>query len=113
VASRPIPPEGATSNLGEMGPEATPPPVQASSRETLSQPSPPQPFPGQLAPDTKGHCPGPKQTPINGGCWVEYSSKDAEECEKNGLVFIKDRCYGPVMGSRSKPPPASAPSDFR
>jgi eukaryotic-like serine/threonine-protein kinase len=113
VASRSSLQEGATANLGEAGPEATPPPVQASSREKLSQSPPPRPFPGQLAPDTKGHCPGPKQTPINGGCWVEHPTKDAEECEKNGLVFIKDRCYAPAMGSRSKPPPTSAPPDFR
>ena len=113
VASRPSSPEGATANLGETGAEATPPPVLATSRETLSQPPPPQPFPGQLTPDTKGHCPGLKQTPINGGCWVEYPAKDAEECEKIGMLFIKDRCYAPVMVSRSKPPPTSAPPDFR
>jgi serine/threonine protein kinase len=65
-------------------------------------------------PNAKGRCPGPKQIPLNGGCWVEVvPSKDAEECEKNGLVFIKERCYAPAMGSRRKPPPTSAPPDFR
>jgi serine/threonine protein kinase len=102
------------TNLGETAPQTTPPPEQASSQpKTISQEPPPEPFPGQLTPDAKGRCPGPKQISLNGGCWGEYPTKDAEECEKNGWVFMKDHCYAPVMGSRRKPPPTSAPPDSR
>jgi len=114
VASPPGQPEGSAANLGEKAQEATPPPAQdASQPKTISQEPPPEPFPGQLTPNAKGRCPDPKQIPLNGGCWGEASTKDAEECEKNGWVFIKERCYAPVMGSRRKPPPTSAPPDFR
>lgn len=105
---------GGNANLGEKAPEETPSPGQKSSqRETISQDPPPEPFPGQLTPNAKGRCPGPKQINLNGGCWGEVSTKDAEECEKNGWVFIKDRCYAPAMDTRRKPPPTSAPPDFR
>ena len=114
VASPPGHPEGGAANLGEKAQEATPLPAQDSSQpETLSQEPPPEPFPGQLTPNAKGRCPDPKQIPLNGGCWGEVPSKDAEGCEKNGWVFIKDRCYAPAMGTRRKPPPTSAPPDFR
>jgi len=114
MASPPGQPKGGPANLSEKALEATPPPVHDSSlQETISQDPPPEPFPGQLPPDAKGRCSGPKQIPLNGGCWVEYPTKDVEECEKNGWVFLKDRCYAPAMGSRRKPPPTSAPPDFR
>jgi serine/threonine protein kinase len=114
VGSPPGRAEGDTANLGETAPDATSPPVQESSQqETISQDPSTQPFPGQLTPDAKGRCPGPKQIPLNGGCWVEHPTKNAEECEENNLVFIKDRCYAPAMGTRRKPPPTSAPPDFR
>lgn len=114
VASQAKQPERGSANLVETASQTTPPPMQEpSERETISQDPPPEPFPRQITPDAKGRCPGPKQIPLNGGCWVEYPSKDAEKCEKNSLVFLKGRCYGPVMGSRRKPPPTSAPPDFR
>jgi serine/threonine protein kinase len=114
VASSPGQTDGGTANLGEQAPQETLSPEQKSSQqETISQEPPPEPFPGQITPNAKGRCPGPKQIPLNGGCWVEYPTKNAEECEKNDLVFIKDRCYAPAMGSRRKPPPTSAPPDFR
>jgi len=114
VDSPPSRPDEGTTNLGEVTPEAPSPSMEGpSQQETISQDPSTQPFPGQLTPDAKGRCPGPKQIPINGGCWLEYPSKNAEECEKNNLVFIKDRCYAPAMGSRRKPPPTSAPPDFR
>ncbi|KFE63730.1 serine/threonine-protein kinase [Hyalangium minutum] len=106
--------ERDTANLGETTPQPQPPPEQSSSQpKTISQAPPPEPFPGQLTPDAKGRCPGSKQISLNGGCWVEVPTKDAEECEKNSLVFIKGRCYAPSMGTRRKPPPTSAPPDFR
>ncbi|WP_224243198.1 hypothetical protein [Hyalangium gracile] len=41
------------------------------------------------------------------------STKDAEACEESGYVFFRARCYAPALKSRRKPPPTSAPSDFR
>jgi hypothetical protein len=110
ASTTPAPP----SLLGEAGVEVQVPLVQEpSKRQTLSQETPPKPFPGQVTPDAKGQCPGRTQIPINGGCWLELSTKDAEACEEDGYVFFKARCYAPAMGSRRKPAPTSAPPDFR
>jgi serine/threonine protein kinase len=114
VAWSPGQSDRGTANLGEQTPEGTPSPAQMpSQKERISQDPPPEPFPGQLTPNAKGRCPEPKQIPLNGGCWGEVPSQDAEKCEKNGWVFLKERCYAPAMGSRRKPPPTSAPPDFR
>jgi len=114
VASNPASQDGGAANLGETGAEAPVPPVQESSKpEAISQDTAPKPFPGQVTPDAKGQCPGRKQTPLNGGCWLEQPTKDAGECEENGMVFIKDRCYAPALDRRRKPPPTSAPPDSR
>ena len=105
---------GGNAHLAEAASKETPPSVQNSpQRETIRQEPPPEPYPGQLIPNAKGRCPEPKQIPLNGGCWVEVPAKNAEECEKNGWVFTKNRCYAPAMDTRRKPPPTSAPSDFR
>ncbi|KFE61960.1 serine/threonine protein kinase [Hyalangium minutum] len=113
-ASMKEPVTGGTTHLGEAASKETPPPVQSSfQRETISQEPPPEPYPGQLTPNAKGRCPEPKQIPLNGGCWGEVNTKDAEECEKNGWVLTKGRCYAPAMDTRRKPPPTSAPPDFR
>jgi serine/threonine protein kinase len=114
VASTPASREGGAASLGETGAETPVPPVQEpSTRETISQDTPPKPLPGQLTPNAKGQCPGRTQIPINGGCWLELSTRDAEACAEDGYVFFKARCYAPAMGSRRKPPPTSAPPDFR
>jgi hypothetical protein len=106
--------DGGAANLGEAGAKTTEPSGQEPSRpKALSQDTPPKPFPGQLTPDAKGQCPGRTQIPINGGCWLELSIRDAEACEEGGMIFFKDRCYAPAMSSRRKPPPTSAPPDFR
>ena len=114
VASNAASQDGGAASLGEAGAETPVPPVQEPSKtEAVSQDTPPKLFPGQVTPDAKGQCPGRKQAPINGGCWLEQSTKDAGECEENGMFFIKGRCYAPVMGHRRKPPPTSAPPDYR
>ncbi len=115
VASNPASPrEGGAAGVGESAAEATEPwGREFSEPEALSQDTPPEPLPGQLTPDAKGQCPGRTQIPINGGCWVELSTKDAEACEEAGYVFFKARCYAPALNSRRKPPPTSAPPDFR
>jgi eukaryotic-like serine/threonine-protein kinase len=115
IASNPASPrEGGAAMVGESASEATQPWGREFSKpEALSQDTPPTPLPGQLTPDAKGRCPGRTQIPINGGCWVEQRTKDAEACEENGYVFFKARCYAPALNSRRKPPPTSAPPDFR
>ena len=114
VASNPAPRDGSAASLGETGAAAMVPSGQEPSEPgALSQDTPPKPVPGQITPDAKGQCPGRTQIPINGGCWVEQRTNDAEACEENGMIFFKDRCYAPAMGSRRRPPPTSAPPDFR
>ena len=78
-----------------------------SKPEAIEQEPPPEPLPEQVRPDAKGRCPGRKQIAINGGCWVEYPAANAGECEQNGQVPFKGRCYGPALKSRRKPPPTS------
>ncbi len=80
---------------------------EPSEQEAIGQELPPKPRPGQILPDAKGQCPGRKQIPINGGCWVEQFGSDAEECEQNGYVLFKERCYAPALEKRRKPPPTS------
>lgn len=55
----------------------------------------------------------PVTRPQGEGCWVEQDSKNAEECEENGYVFFRARCYAPAMDTRRKPPPTSAPPEPR
>jgi len=101
-------PDAGTTRLAEALPEAPkasahPPAMQ----EAIRQDTPPEPVPGQLRPNERGQCPGGKQVPLLGGCWLEVPAKDAEECEANGQVFIKDRCYARAFGHRRKNPPTS------
>lgn len=113
AVKEPVASSGPT-NLGETASRNPPPPKPTESQpKTISQEPPPEPYPGQLTPDARGRCPGPKQIALNGGCWGESPTKDAEECEKNGWVFTKGRCYAPIMGSRRKPPPTSANPESR
>jgi eukaryotic-like serine/threonine-protein kinase len=57
--------------------------------------------------DAKGQCPGRKQVPLNEGCWVELLGPGAQECEQNGYVLIRERCYAPALEARREPPPTS------
>ncbi|WP_224368905.1 serine/threonine-protein kinase [Hyalangium versicolor] len=115
VASNAASPRGGgAAGVGERASEGTQPWGREFSKpEVLSQDTPPKPLPGQLTPDAKGQCSGRMQVPINGGCWVEQLIKDAEACEAAGYVFFRARCYAPALKSSRKPPPTSAPSDFR
>jgi hypothetical protein len=108
VASEPGKPDQGPADLGDT--VAAAPPVseqEPSAQQAISQDLPPGPLPEQLRPDAKGQCPGRKQLPINGGCWVEYPAANAGECEQNGYVLLKSRCYAPALKSRRKSPPTS------
>jgi hypothetical protein len=80
---------------------------EPSEQKAIEQDLPPKPRPGQVRPDAKGQCPGRKQVPINGGCWVEWPGPTVDECEQNGYVLIKERCYAPALETRREPPPTS------
>jgi serine/threonine protein kinase len=72
-------------------------------------PTLPELRPGQTRPNEKGRCPGRRQVPINGGCWMP-SSMPAEECVENDGVLFQGKCYGPVLSPPKKPQPTSSPS---
>ena len=99
-------PDGGTSAAGNTSPSKPQPPSEPKS---ISQEPPPEPRPGQTRPDEKGRCPGLKQVPINGGCWVENPSMTAEECKDNGYAIIRGKCYTPSLARPKKPLPTSSP----
>jgi hypothetical protein len=108
VPAVPGKPDEGPADLGDTAAAAPQASAQEPSRQqAISQDLPPEPLPEQLRPDAKGQCPGRKQVPINGGCWVEYPAANAGECEQNGYVLLKSRCYAPALKSRRKPPPTS------
>ena len=88
---------------------STPPPME---KKPLAQEPLPQPRPGQARPDKRGQCPGPKQVPINGGCWVNVSSVlDAQSCAENGYVLFQGKCFVPANAPSKKPQPTSSPAE--
>jgi serine/threonine protein kinase len=72
-------PDAGTAAVGDTSPTksraSTPPPEE---KKPIAQDTPPKLRPGQARPDKKGQCPGRKQVPINGGCWVELLPMTAE-----------------------------------
>ncbi len=103
-------PAADTAAVGDTAPAT---PRAATSPATQEQPPaqqpPPEPRPGQTRPDGKGRCPGSKQVPINGGCWLEQLPMTAEECVGNDGVLFQGKCFGPVLPSPKKPQPTSNP----
>ena len=96
--------------LADLAPAIPLAPVQKPAEpKAISQGQPPKPIPGQLTPDARGQCPGSKQIPLNGGCWLEQPFSNAAECQQNSCEFFKNRCYAPAMDQRRKPQPTSAP----
>ncbi len=118
----PVPPRASDVQAPEEGPSAvgdtspagprasTPPPAD---KKPVAQHPPPEPRPGQARPDEKGRCPGRKQVPINGGCWLEFTSMSTEECAESGYVPFMGRCYIPALAPSQKPPPTSGPGEAR
>jgi len=104
-------PEAGTSAIGDsttIDPRASKP--RPSEQEPLAQEAPPAPRPGQARPDAKGRCPVRKQIPINGGCWLEFTSMTAEECTQSGYEPFRGKCYGPAHAPPPKTPPTSEPA---
>jgi serine/threonine protein kinase len=88
-------------------------PAPAPDRSPLAQASPPEPRREQARPDKRGRCPGPKQVPINGGCWWEFPLMSAEECKENGNMLFKGKCYAAAFAPPQKAPPTSSPAEAR
>jgi serine/threonine protein kinase len=104
-----------TTAVGDTAPtvpgESTSP---ATEKKPLAQEPLPEPRPGQLRPDKRGQCPGHKQVPINGGCWLDVSSAtDARACAESGYVLFKGKCFVPALTPSKKPQPTSAPAEAR
>ncbi len=113
-SSVPQAPDAGTAAVGEAAPtqpQASPPPP--AEKKPLAQEPLPEPRPGQARPDKKGQCPGSKQVPINGGCWLEHLQVTAGECAENGGVPFKGRCYAPALAPPKNPQPTSSPSEAR
>jgi serine/threonine protein kinase len=106
-------PDAGASAVGDTSPTesqaSTPPPTQ---KKPMAQELLPEPRPGQIRTDKKGRCPGRKQVPINGGCWVELPSMTAEECLESGYVRFKGKCYAPIAAPK-QPQPTSSPAEAR
>jgi len=107
-------PDAGTTAMGDTSrtePQAATP--SPEENRPLAQEPLPQLRPGQARPDEKGRCPGSKQVPINGGCWVELPQMNAEECVENGGVIFKGKCFGPAHAPPKKPAPTSSPGEAR
>ena len=106
-------PDAGTAAVGDTSPTRpqppTPPPTE---KKPLAQEPLPEPSPEQARPNKRGQCPGRRQVPINGGCWVQ-SSMPAAECVENGYVLFKGKCFGPARAPPKKPQPTSSPPEAR
>jgi serine/threonine protein kinase len=119
--SQPVPvPPGPRPDAGTVavgGTSPTEPQASASpptEKKPLAQQPLPEPRPGQARPDKKGQCPGRKQVPINGGCWVDVSSlMDSQACAESGYVFFEGRCLVPANAPPKKPQPTSSQPEAR
>jgi len=108
-------PDSGTVAVGDTSPTAHQAATAApEENKPIAQQPPPQPRPGQARPDEKGRCPGTKQVPINGGCWVDVSSlMSPEECVASGYVSFKRKCYLPAPAPPKKTVPTSDPGEAR
>jgi serine/threonine protein kinase len=106
-------PDAGTSAVGDISPtESQASTLPSRQKKPMAQEPLPEPRPGQIRPDKKGQCPGPKQVPINGGCWGEVLPMSAEECAENGYVRFKGKCYAPLAAPK-QPQPTSSPAEAR
>jgi hypothetical protein len=102
----------AVGDSSRTEPQASTP--TAEENKPIAQEPLPQPRPGQAQPNEKGRCLGPRQVPINGGCWVDVSSlMSAEECAEGGYVPFQGKCYLPAPAPPRKPVPTSDPGEAR
>ncbi len=103
-------PDAGTSAGGDTAPTTPQPPT--TEKKPLAQEPLPEPRSEQARPNKRGQCPGRRQVPINGGCWVQ-SSLPVEECVENGYVLFNGKCFGPALAPPKKPQPTSSPPEAR
>ncbi len=107
-SSKADPADAGTAGLGDaVSSSAMEQDPSGSTQEGLGEDTP-EPQPGQIRPDEKGHCPGKGMLSLNGGCWIE-TSWGAEKCEELGGQMSKGTCYLPVIPPGRKRPPTSDP----
>jgi len=104
----------ASDAVGDTAPTQPQAPSPSSQeKKPVAQEPLPEPRPGQTQPDKSGRCPGRKQVPINGSCWLESLPMSTDECVENDGVLFKGKCYAPVFASPKKPQPTSSPPEAR
>ena len=108
-------PDAGTAAVGDTAPtEPQAPPSPPTEKKPLAQEPLPEPRPGQARPDKRGQCPGRKQVPINGGCWIDVSSlMDIQACAESSYVLFKGKCFVPAPAPPKKPQPTSSPPEAR
>jgi serine/threonine protein kinase len=107
-------PDAGTAAVGDTSPtEPQASTLPTTEKKPLAQEPLPEPRPGQARPDKKGRCPGSKQVPINGGCWLEQVQVTAGECVDNGGVPFQGKCYAPALAPPKKTQPTSSPLEAR
>jgi serine/threonine protein kinase len=108
-------PDADTAAVGDTAPTAPRASTSPATEKNLVAQEPlPVPRPEQLRPDKRGRCPGRKQVPINGGCWLDVSPLvDAQACAESGYVLFQGKCFGPALTPSKKPQPTSAPAEAR
>jgi serine/threonine protein kinase len=98
-----------TTGLGDSAtPSALEPAPSASTREAMSENTLPQPVPGQVRPDEKGHCPFKGLVSLNGACWAEATGAP-EKCPELGGQMFKGSCYVPFIPPGRRTPSTSSP----
>ncbi|HEX8703593.1 MAG TPA: serine/threonine-protein kinase [Myxococcaceae bacterium] len=106
-------PDAGTTTVGDTSPTEPESPAQPpAERKPITQEAPPE-FYAPQRPDKKGLCPNRKQVLINGICWAENPSMNAEECVENGYVVLKGKCFSPALEPPQKSVPTSGPSKDR
>jgi serine/threonine protein kinase len=65
-----------------------------STPEAVAAEIPPEPLPGQAAPDARGRCPHKRQVVLNGGCWRKTL---VDQCEEFSGRMYKGACYVPIF----------------
>jgi hypothetical protein len=77
-----------------------------STPEAMAADTPPEPLPGQAAPDAKGRCPHKQQVAINGACWAK-TPVNQEQCEIFSGYMYKGMCYVPIFLKGRRPSTAT------
>lgn len=102
--------EAGSSGLGDSTPSSEQEKKPKATAETAL--SEPEPVPGQLKPDSKGHCPLKGLVSLHGGCWFTEVSVNPDKCEQLEGEMFKGTCYLPyILPGRKRAPTSGDPED--